>query len=165
MSAAATQVVVRRRRSVSRQEVFYFLVRGYGRVPPRDAAFQPPVGAHYHRIAAVRALAGLFIDECMLQRVRFTWLADPFQGSYGRTGRHFRHRGDTRAGNGAVDDDCAAAALRHAATEPGTDEVELVAEDIQQVLGLIGHRYGLPLTVYDKSCTQRCWQPYHSFMS
>jgi hypothetical protein len=92
---------------------------------------QNGLGGEDHAAQAKTTLRGSFVDESLLDGVRFFGSAEAFEGGDfvlldGADGH------DAGADGFATKDDRACAALSEAATELGAAEVEFVAEDVQE---------------------------------
>src|SRR5439155_531625 len=84
-----------------------------------------------HAVQAEAALRRLFVDECLLQRMRLLRRPQPFEGRDLRAGDRADRR-HARTDCAAADDDRARAALAETAAELRPAEPEIITEHVQQ---------------------------------
>ena len=128
------------------ERVTHFRFRGMRILVEQSFCSQHPA------VEAVAALKRLFVDECLLDRVRIFRSAEPFKGDdfFSGRSRDWQEAGTNRA---VIHMDAAGAALSQAASEARIIQGEIVSKDVEK--GAIGVRFDrVRLAVYLERCAR-----------
>src|SRR5687767_7341952 len=97
----------------------------------RGIAIEQRLGRHDDAAQAIAALAGLLVEESLLQGMRLGWRAQPFDGRDLAIGQRADFAG-AGVGGLAVDQHHAAAALLQATAVARAHQAEVVAQNVEQ---------------------------------